>query len=61
MMRLRTITEYQGPKFNQYIFDLLLQFRAYRIAITADFEKACLMISVKDEDRLPAIHLGKRC
>ena len=42
---------YKGPKFNQYILDLLLRFRAYRVAITVDVEKAFLMISVKEEDR----------
>ena len=42
---------HKGPKFNQLILDLLLRFRSYRIALTADVEKAFLMVSVNDEDR----------
>ena len=42
---------YTGPKFNQKILDILLRFRSYRIALTADIEKAFLMISVAEEDR----------
>ena len=42
---------HKGPKFNQKILDLLLRFRTYRIAVTADIEKAFLMISVAKEDR----------
>ncbi len=40
-----------GPKFDQTIFDLLLKFRALRVALTADIEKAFLMVSVSEEDR----------
>ena len=40
-----------GPKFDQKIFDLLLRFRVHKIAVTADIEKAFLMISMKEEDR----------
>ena len=42
---------HKGPKFNQLILDLLLRFRSYKIALTADIEKAFLMISVDDRDR----------
>ena len=42
---------YTGPKFNQRIFDILIRFRAYRTAITADIEKAFLMVSIKPSDR----------
>ena len=42
---------YTGPKFNQKIMDILLRFRSYPIALTADIEKAFLMISVAKEDR----------
>ena len=42
---------YTGPKFNQKILDILLRFRSYQIALTADIEKAFLMISVANEDR----------
>ena len=40
-----------GPKFNQKILDILLRFRCYRVALTADIEKAFLMISISKEDR----------
>ena len=40
-----------GPKFNQKIFDLLVRFRSYPIGLTADIEKAFLMIGVKEGDR----------
>ena len=40
-----------GPKFNQRIFDLLLRFRMHRVALTADIEKAFLMIRIAEEDR----------
>ena len=36
---------YTGPKFNQTIPDILLRFRTHRVALTADIEKAFLMIS----------------
>lgn len=42
---------YKGPCFNQLILDLLLRFRCYRVTLTADVEKAFLMISVADNDR----------
>ena len=42
---------YTGPKFNQKIFDILIRFRSYRVALTADIEKAFLMISVRPSDR----------
>ena len=40
-----------GPKFNQHILDILLRFRHHRVALTADIEKAFLMISVAEHDR----------
>lgn len=40
-----------GPKFNQRIFDILLRFRSHKIALTADIEKAFLMIRVEEQDR----------
>ena len=40
-----------GPKFNQKNLDLLMRFRSYQIALTADIEKAFLMISVEGRDR----------
>lgn len=39
---------HKGPRFNQLILDLL----SYRIALTADIEKAFLIISVDDRDIL---------
>ena len=39
------------PKFDQRIFDLLLRFRSHKIALTADIEKAFLMIGVEEQDR----------
>ena len=38
----------QGTKFDQKI---LLQFRTHKIALTADIEKAFLMVSVQESDR----------
>ena len=38
-----------GPKFNQRIFDLLLQFRMHRVALTADIEKMFLVIQIAEE------------
>ena len=40
-----------GPKFNQKVLDILMRFRSHRIAITADIEKAFLMIAVTEKDR----------
>ena len=41
----------QGPKFDQKILDILCRFRTHRVAVTADIEKAFLMISVAAKDR----------
>uniref|UniRef100_A0A1X7T549 Uncharacterized protein n=1 Tax=Amphimedon queenslandica TaxID=400682 RepID=A0A1X7T549_AMPQE len=40
-----------GPKFGQGIFELLLTFRMYAHAFTADVEKAILMIAFEKSDR----------
>ena len=42
---------YTGPKFDQKILDILLRFRSHKVALTADIEKAFLMISMAGEDR----------
>lgn len=42
---------HSGPKFDQNILDIILRFRAYRIGIIADVEKAFLMVSVCNKDR----------
>ena len=41
----------KGPKFNQLNFDLLVRFRSYKVALTADLEKAFMMVSVEEADR----------
>lgn len=40
----------KGPKFNQLIFDLLVRFQSYKIALAADLEMAILMVSVDEVD-----------
>ena len=42
---------YTGPKFDQRIMDILLRFRTHRVALTADIEKAFLMVSMSEGDR----------
>ena len=42
---------YTGPKFDQKILDILLRFRLHKVALTADIEKAFLMISMAEKDR----------
>ena len=42
---------HKGPKFNQLILDILLRLRSYKIALTANVEKAFLIISIDDDDR----------
>ncbi len=37
-----------GPKFDQKILDILLRFHFRKVALTADIEKAFLMISVDE-------------
>ena len=41
---------HKGPSFNHLILNLLLWFRPYSVAVTADVEKAFLMIAVSDGD-----------
>ena len=40
-----------GPSFNQKVLNILLRFRSYLVALTADIEKAFLMESVAAKDR----------
>ena len=40
-----------GPKYNQRVLDILLRFRINRVAVTADIEKAFLMVYVAERDR----------
>ena len=42
---------YTGPKFDQSILDILLRFRTQQVALTADIEKAFLMVSMSEKDR----------
>ena len=39
-----------GPKFDQKILDILLRFYSRKVALTANIEKAFLMISVAEAD-----------
>jgi hypothetical protein len=41
---------YKGPKFNQLIFDILVRFRVFKYALTADLEKAFLQVCVTEGD-----------
>lgn len=40
-----------SPKINQKIVDILLRFRAHKVALAADIEKAFLMIAINEEDQ----------
>ena len=40
-----------GPNFMPSLFDTLVKFQCYPIALTADIEKAFLQIEIKPEDR----------
>ena len=42
---------YTGPKFDQWIMDILLRFHTHRIALTADIKKAFLVVSIAEKDR----------
>ena len=41
----------KGPQLTPLLYDILLRFRQYPIALTADIEKAFLQIRVAEEDR----------
>ena len=40
-----------GPNYIPKLFDILVRFRWHQIAVTADIEKAFLMISIAEDDR----------
>ena len=42
---------YSGPSLTQNIVDIMLRFRAHKVALTGDIEKAFLMIHVAESDR----------
>ena len=46
-----------GPKFDQRILDILLRFRTHKVALTADIEKAFLMVSERERPRCFTISL----
>ena len=41
---------YTWPKFDLSILDILLRFRTHQVALTADIEKAFLMVSISEQD-----------
>ena len=41
----------KSPKFSQLVFDILVCFRTFKVAITADLENAFLQIAVAEDDR----------
>ena len=41
----------KGPHITPLLYDILIRFRYYPVALTADIEKAFLQISVANEDR----------
>ena len=47
---------YTGPPLAENIFDILLRFRASRIALTGDVEKALLMVGIAEEDSCCKCH-----
>lgn len=45
---------YTGPKFDQRILNILMRFCTHRVALTADIEKAFLMVvSMAERDHMP--------
>ena len=42
---------YKGPQLTPLLYDILVRFRSYPVALTADIEKAFLQISIKENDR----------
>lgn len=42
---------YTGPNLTQSIFDILLRFRTFKIALGGDIEKAFLQVSIEEKDR----------
>ena len=41
----------KGPNYNLSLFDVLVKFRVYPVALTAEVEKAFLQIQIKPDDR----------
>ena len=42
---------YTGPSLSKNIFDILIRFRSFKVAMISDIEKAFLMVSIADVDR----------
>ena len=42
---------YAGPPLSPLIYDILLRFRSYKVALTVDIEKAFLNVSMNEADR----------
>ena len=42
---------YSGPNLLPLLFDILIRFRVHKVALTADIEKAFLIVSIKPEQR----------
>ena len=42
---------YKGPQLTPSIFDILIRFRTYAIALTSDIEKSLHQVSVHEKDR----------
>ena len=43
---------YKGPQLTHLIFDILIRFRTYAIALTSDIEKAFHQVNVHEKDRI---------
>ena len=43
---------YKGPQLTPFIFDILIRFRTYAIALTSDIEKSLHQVSVHEKDRI---------
>ena len=57
-MRLQKVTVqalneclYKSPQITSLVFDILIQFRSFTIALTSDIEKAFLQSSINENDR----------
>ena len=51
-----------GPNYNYVpmLFDILLHFRTYPVALNGDIERAFLMIRIAEEDRCFTISMASR-
>ena len=42
---------YKSPQITPLVFDILIRFRSFTIALTSDIEKAFLQSSINENDR----------